>query len=270
MDTIELRAKKRKEARKQIFDFCYNGDNVLIIHYSCESFYDIPDGKTPRITSIAVRYLKTGQTKSFSIHKTAELDGYKFSEIENNYNEIEKSMLDDFYLFTKEHNQFHWIHWNMRDISFGFEALAHRYKVLGGIPVEISAHQKFDLSRALVDIYSKRYIEHPRFEKLCDLNKITKKDFLGGKGEAEAFEKKEFVKLHQSTLRKVDNLDSIMNRVAENKLKTNSKLKHIYGLSPQGIFEMIKENWIWALSFFILGGLIMYILNSCLNMVSIR
>jgi len=38
-----------------------------VIHYSCESFYDRPNGASPRITSIAVRKLDSGQTLSFSI-----------------------------------------------------------------------------------------------------------------------------------------------------------------------------------------------------------
>lgn len=49
-----------------------NPENHLIIHYSCESFYGIIDGHTPRITSIAVYAYATAQTDSFSIHKTAE------------------------------------------------------------------------------------------------------------------------------------------------------------------------------------------------------
>ncbi|HUF19319.1 MAG TPA: hypothetical protein VMP00_01065, partial [Burkholderiales bacterium] len=48
------------------------GDTALVIHYSCESFYDKTDGKTPRITFIAVRNLRSGQTDSFSIHQMAE------------------------------------------------------------------------------------------------------------------------------------------------------------------------------------------------------
>ena len=50
-----------------------NPKNYLIIHYSCESFYDIQDGHTPRITSIAVYDYATAQTDSFSIHKLAEM-----------------------------------------------------------------------------------------------------------------------------------------------------------------------------------------------------
>ena len=36
--------------------------NGSVIHYSCESFYDRPNGASPRITSIAVRKLDSAQT----------------------------------------------------------------------------------------------------------------------------------------------------------------------------------------------------------------
>ncbi len=64
--------RRRKDALKAIDQLEARRDNVLVIHYSCESFYDTQDGRTARVTSIAVRNLSTGQTSSFSIHKSAE------------------------------------------------------------------------------------------------------------------------------------------------------------------------------------------------------
>ena len=46
--------------------------NVWVVHYSCESFYDRVEGRSPRITSIALRKLNSAQTVSFSIHQVAE------------------------------------------------------------------------------------------------------------------------------------------------------------------------------------------------------
>lgn len=83
---------------------------------------------------------------------------------------------------------------------------------------------------------------------------------LAGADEAKAFEDKEYVKLHQSTLRKVDCLQTILERTAHGTLKTNAKLYEIYGISPQGIFEMIKNHWlfglVWTVITLIIGGLI--------------
>ena len=203
MSNAKIRIKKRKEALKEISELVQRDASLLIIHYSCESFYNITDGRSPRITSIAVRYFSTGQTISFSIHKVAEKEG-KLNSIEDYYNELEKGMLDEFYQFVSRHTNYNWIHWNMRDINYGFEAINHRYSVLGGTPLTINDKSKFDLARKMVEIYGNYIKEHPRFEKLIEKNNITKRDFLGGAEEAAAFENKEFVKLHQSTLRKVD------------------------------------------------------------------
>ena len=49
--------------------------------------------KSPRITSIAVRNLESGQTDSFSIHQIAEEKKLPFVEISNHYDaELEYAM----------------------------------------------------------------------------------------------------------------------------------------------------------------------------------
>lgn len=53
-------------------------------------------------------------------------------------------------------------------------------------------------------------------------NHITKLDFLTGAEEASAFEAKEYVKLHQSTLRKVDVIAIIAVMAHEGTLKTEA------------------------------------------------
>ena len=64
--------------------------------------------------------------------------------------------------------------------------------------------------------------------------------------------------MHKSTLRKVDIIESIINRTDKNELKVCVTAKHIYGLSIPGIIEIIKSNWllilIWTLFFYILGA----------------
>jgi len=254
------RIRKRKEALSQLKELYKNRNSLLIIHYSCESFYDIKDGRTPRITSIAVRNCGSGQTHSFSIHKEAEKNSVMVNEIDSKYDILEKLMLKDYFDFVLEHKFCNWIHWNMRDINYGFTAIEHRFSVLGGVPVPIEDSKKYDLGRKIIDIYSSCLIDHPRFEKLIEYNNMTRNNFLKGKEEAEAFDNKEFVKLHQSTLRKVDLLDNIIEKIMDGDLKTKAKWYHIYGVSPQSIFEMIQGNWIAFLIFtsitLILGGII--------------
>lgn len=239
-----------------------NATHLLIIHYACESFYNVPSGYTPRVTSIAVRYYNTAQTKSFAIHRVAEIKKMPFEDIEQNYDELEREMLKEFFQFVKQHHSYSWIHWNMRDLNFGFEAIENRYKVLGGRPNIIEDDKKHDLARLLIDIYGTGYVGHPRLEKLMEKNKISTRDFLDGKSEPIAFASKEYVKLHMSTLKKVDVFHSIIDKLASGSLRTNAKWYEPYGISPQGIYEAINGNWIYAIVTLVLGAIFGVILSA--------
>lgn len=71
----EMMVNTKKRLAKEIQNLVDNAFNLLIIHYSCESFYNIKDGRTPRITSIAVRFFNTGQTVTLFI-KLLQRRGY--------------------------------------------------------------------------------------------------------------------------------------------------------------------------------------------------
>jgi len=238
------RLSRRKKELERIDRIMEHPEDALVIHYSCESFYDRDDGKTPRVTSIAVRNLESGQTESFSIHKIAEQQEISFETIHEHYDQLEKEMLEEYFKFLNENQGKTWVHWNMRDINYGFSALEHRFKALGGTPFLLTEGKKFDLSRAMVSLYGIGYIGHPRLTKLMKRNNITSKDFLTGKEEADAFENKEYVKLHQSTLRKADILANIFERVADGTIKTNSKWYEVYGVHPKVLIELIKQHWL--------------------------
>lgn len=168
MSQLTIRNERRRETEACFEKLYKEKQHSLIIHYSCESFYDIKDGKTPRITSIAIRYLDTGQTTSFSIHKEAELKKIDINDIDANYDLLERIMLAGYFKFVKENKNFNWIHWNMRDINYGFEAIEYRFRVLGGSPFSIDHTKKIDIARLLVDKYGLNYIGHPRLEKLIE------------------------------------------------------------------------------------------------------
>ncbi|WP_173487730.1 hypothetical protein, partial [Aliiroseovarius sp. xm-m-354] len=201
----------QREALKQFRFLHERKDQVILIHYSCESFYDSEGGRTPRVTSIACRNFGSGQTRSFSIHQVSELP--KFSDVDawDSYDDIEKELLSQFFSFVRDHvTHASWVHWNMRDINYGFQAIEHRFEVLGGEPVKVPDEKKYDLARMFVARYGKRYAGHPRLESIMRINKITDKDFLSGKDEAYAFKDRKFLALHQSTLRKVDVISSLL------------------------------------------------------------
>jgi hypothetical protein len=247
---------KRKKAKSELSALFMEMGKAVAVHYSCESFYDRVDGTSPRITSIAVRKLDSAQTTSFSIHQIAEIEKIPLLEIGNCFDRLERTMLDNFYEYMRQHQHCKWVHWNMRDMNYGFPAIAHRYKVLGGVPVDIPESQLIDLARVLIAIYGPAYSGHPRLESLMKKNKISDRDFLVGKEEAEAFECHEYVKLHQSTLRKVDIIGNILSRVENGTLKTNRKVIDPLLLYPRAAMELAKEHWLFSIALPVLAIII--------------
>jgi hypothetical protein len=251
MSQDSYRVKTRRQARKRLEELLESQDTTIAIHYSCESFYDRTDGSSPRITSIAVRNLDNAQTTSFSIHQMAEIQHIPFVDIDKRYDVLEKAMLDQFYRYVEGHKEHTWLHWNMRDINYGFPAIAHRYRVLGGSPIDIHESNLCDLARLFVDLFGPRYAKHPRLESIMTQNDITNRDILTGQQEADAFKQKEYVKLHQSTLRKVDTFDSLVERLANRTIKTYAGWKDIHGGVPGVVGEFLRDHWVVSLFTFI-------------------
>ncbi len=267
MSDASNRIQQRRLAQSAVEKIVASAANVVVIHYSCESFYDRPDGASPRITSIAVRNLSSAQTTSFSIHQIAERDKKRTTEeIEAAYDDLEKKMLKEFYEYVETHKNHFWLHWNMRDINYGFPAIAHRFKVLGGKPTDIHESQLFDLARILVGLFGVGYAGHPRLTWLVDRNKISDRDLLSGEEEAKAFDSRQYVRLHQSTLRKVDILSGIFGRTADGTLQTNAKLSEIYGSRFRYLMELARDHWIVVITGLVgsiasIIGFVLYLLN---------
>jgi len=233
---------KQKAAWQRLDSVFSDAGNTWVTHYSCQSFYDRPNGASPRITSIAIRRLDSGQTLSFSIHQVAEERGVPFEQIDALYDELERKMLDAFFAHLGSYRGMKYLHWNMRDINYGFAAIEHRYRVLKGSPIVIEDDKKIDLARLLIDIYGENYIGHPRMEMLLTKNSIKPRDFLTGPQEAEAFEMRNFVGLHQSTLRKVDVIANIAERAHDRQLVTDTSWWKMRGGRALTLYNWICEN----------------------------
>lgn len=252
----------RRIGLKKIQDLKDKKSRTLIIHYSCESFFST-HGRTPRVTSIAIRNRDTSTTVIFSIHLMAQIKRKEISHLtDDDFDYLEKEMLKDFYMHVKRHNSYNWVHWNMRNANFGFEAIDNRFRILGGQPKNIEDPFKYDLPEILGLIYTYDFEKHnkPTKGQLLNLsirNKISTRDALKGKDEAEAFEKRDFLLLHMSTIRKVEMIDRILTLEEKNKLKVNVWLYKACGLTPAGIIEIVRNNWIlfslWSIAMAILG-----------------
>jgi hypothetical protein len=255
---METPLKTRSKAKELLVDARKTAHNSLIIHYSCESLDDKDDGRSPRITSIAIRRLDNAQTVSFSLHKIAEKMKISYGEISGHFDQLETQMLKDFFDFVSEHKTDAWIHWNMRSAMFGFHALGHRYEVLGGKPVEIHDKNKIDLARCLSQIYGSNYIGHPRFPKIVVKNSISTLDMLTGQEEADAFVSGKFLALHNSTLRKVNCFEDLMDLVIYDRLKHEGKIWDLYGPGLRGVILWLKDYPYYTLAGIITTGFSIY------------
>jgi hypothetical protein len=202
-------------------------EQFYIIHYSSQSLYtDDGEGHSPRITSIAVMHFSTNQTTSFSVHATADLMKIGRDEVATRYNDIEKEMLAGFFNFVRDRLDKYWIHWRMQNLTYGFEHLEHRSKLLGnGDPPHIPFENRLDLSAILRYRYGDDYVPNPRMLNLALENGSHPQGFLTGEQEAEAFRAKDFIRMHASTLAKVD------------------FFRHVIILAQKGKLRTAKRNW---------------------------
>lgn len=252
----------RRIGLKKIEELKNKKNKTLVIHYSCESFF-VTHGRTPRITSIAVRNRDNGTSVVFSIHLMAQIKNKDLSNLSlQDFDYLEKEMLKDFYIFLKKHQVYCWVHWNMRNANFGFEAIDNRFRILGGHPRNIEDQFRYDLPEILGLIYTYKFEKHdsPTKGQLLNLsarNKISSRDALKGKDEAEAFENKDFLKLHMSTIRKVEMIDRILTLEEKKQLKVNVWLFTACGLTPSGLIEIVRNNWllftIWSIIMAMIG-----------------
>lgn len=211
-----------------------NKNSLYIIHYSCENLNDNNENYSPRITSIAVLHVDSVTMHSFSIHLVAEIKGIARDSIHDHYDQLEGEMLNKFFRFVADHGNCYWIHWNMTNINYGFEALAHRFKVLTQKDsTHISDTKRYNLSSMLLAAYGENCVEHPRMASFMKLNSGEHRDNLSGKDEVEAFAAKEYVKLHKSTMSKA------------------YWFRHMYILLQKNKVKIHNRNWSYKVNHFL-------------------
>ena len=199
-------------------------EKLYFIHYSCQSLSDENEGYSPKITSIAILHMLSSQMHSFSVHLTAEEMGISRENIFPEYDKIERKMLESYFSFveSKKHNSL-WIHWNMSNINYGFEALEHRYRILtGNTAIHIDENSKYNLTTILKKKYGKNFAKDPKMINLMELNGGKDRYFLTGEEEVTAFKAKEFVKLHNSTMCKVYFFRDVFGKAMFDKLRTDT------------------------------------------------
>jgi hypothetical protein len=262
------RLRERRKGISLLHEITKDQSRSLVIHYSSESFVT-NHGNTPRITSICVKSLNTAQTKSFSIHLQAQFEGLDFNNLSNEeYDRLESDMLAEFSDFVKSHASYRWVHWNMRDSNYGFEAIDNRIRILDGQTFDIDDDRKYDFPRILRLLYTYAYEKNNPDGRLLNLakrNNISTIHALTGAEESTAFNNKEYLRLHMSTLKKVDIIESIVHRTEAEQLKVNVGLAKIYGTTIPGLFAIVKETSWLLLIFTAIGYLLKLFLEPALK-----
>ncbi|MEH6691125.1 MAG: hypothetical protein V7774_08075 [Pseudorhizobium pelagicum] len=210
-------------------------ENFYIIHYSCQNLNDDNEALSPRITSIAITHYSTEQTLSFSTHSIAAELHISREDVRDRFDDVERELLRGFYSFVRDRRDKYWVHWNMRNLTYGFEHLEHRYRALGGqdatiIPVE----RRLNLNELIADRFGNGYANHPKMPSLMNMNGGIHRHVLTGNEEVQAFQNNEFIRMHSSTLSKVGFFHSVMRKMVSGKLRTASKG---YGIALDRIFE---------------------------------
>ncbi len=210
-----------------------------IIYYSFEDFTDKGNSSPPRINAIAIKNLKTNQTKSF---------------INNNHGESEKEMLKNFFDLVKEQKDYKWIYWNKTNENFGLNILETRYIFLNGDPYIIPEKNKFNLHS---------------IKNSIDTKVSSSSFFKTEKEEAKLFKEENYEALQKSILLKVVVFSNICKQAYEdlqnNKLAflgkegravnsvTNWLIKHpvfTFFLLVMPLVEYIAELFKWLFSKF--------------------
>ena len=210
-------------ARDAVAKIRRHRDRCIVIHYASQSLYDDREGLSPRIGNIVVKDFQNDQTVSFANHLIAEKLHILKEDIAARLDEIEGALLQEFYDFVRNRSDGIWLHWNMVNIQFGFETLAHRYYVLTGKAApSIDIDNRINIAGILQGLYGPDYVSIPHMPKLMELNGGTRKDFIPGAEEVALFAAGEFARLHASTVSKVRFFCDAVELVLDRKLKTQN------------------------------------------------
>lgn len=198
-----------------------NPSAYYIIHYSCQSLYDDNDTLSPRISAIVVMHFETKQVVSFATHTSAEALQIPRDKCPDRADDIEKELLIRFEKFMSERRDRIWLHWNMKNIVFGFEHIEHRYRLLTGrdMPV-IPVERRMNINDIFENRYGPDFIAKPRMQALMEKNGGLRRNFLTGPQEVDAFKNMEFSKMHASTACKVEFFRDALSDSISGKLKT--------------------------------------------------
>jgi hypothetical protein len=248
---------RQKAARDRLDQVFAHPETVYAIHYACQSFYSGQKVTSTRVACISLRQVQSGQVTTFSVAKSAELFRIPADAIGDHWNNLERSMLGEFYEFIRMNRGLKLVHWNMRDDTFGFAALEHRFKVLKGRPEEIPEQNRTDLARLLLELYGDHYVKgRAKFKALSRFNKLSMADFLDGAAEAKALQEGHLRKVQMSTQTKVKLLADLAILAHDRTLKTQASVIAQHGAPLRLMAQKLWRNPGYTVTSGMIGGFV--------------
>lgn len=231
---------RRTAAREDIARAMSSRAHAFVVHYACEGF----EKPNRRVTAVAARNLGSGVTKSFemsTVLRQAGVDPAKATTQE--LDQAEREVLEGFYGFVRGHlASTYWLHWNMRDSTFGFAALENRCRQLGGVPAEIPDLFRLDLASRMIDLYGDNYAARDsRLRSLADRNGLVTKHLVDGAAQAAALDRGDLDVVDRSLHNRVDLLYAVATKANEGTLKTEAPLGDRVAAAG-GVFQWLKNN----------------------------
>jgi hypothetical protein len=193
--------------------------HLYAIHYSQELQANCP-AQTPPVSAIIVQHVLSEQQHTFSAFHIAEQDGIAPPDLRARLPELEKQLLTDYYGLVERTPDIVWLHWAMRQPTFGFEVLAQRARLHGIAVPEMPMNQRFDLSGYLKQRFGEEYVPHPRFPNAIKANGLMGPQLLDEQAAAAAWARGEYTHLTQSLAFKVDAIADMFLRVCKGTFRT--------------------------------------------------
>ncbi len=253
--------KERRLALANLRKLTEDPSKVLFIHYSQSNTFDEDDygNISPIITSIVVKSLDDQIDQQFAIHFEADKADIPIDEIQYSYRELELRILKSFNDFVRRHNECNWIHWDMKNIHFGFEAIKHRYeKIFGDLKDynEIPINNKKNLRNIIEGMYGEDFVDGSDTLKAilkCNYGNVDNNVYLSSNIESTEFERKNFINVIKSVDLKVESIRKITNKLMQKKLKVSNKNNYAIFLDiiNHPVFTFI--GWVATISGLIVG-----------------
>lgn len=221
----------RKIAVANLQKLTQDASQVLFIHYSQSNTFEDDDygNISPIISSIVIKSLDGQIDQQFAIHFEADKADIPKDEIQNSYRDLELRILKSFNEFVRRHNHCYWIHWDMKNIHFGFEAIKHRYeKIFGDLKDynEIPINNKKNLRAIIEGMYGESFVSGPDTLKsllICNSGNVENNAYLSPIVESTEFERKHFFNVIQSVDLKVDFIKSATIKLMNRRLLVSNK-----------------------------------------------